>query len=113
MNHVDKIVTSIPMTELWDASRMLEATKERYVGPGDIEALLRTGPIQFVVANVGDRLRWIDKENCFIFWKNELREHLHDEGRPYLEDYPGAYFYFASEWHLEYGERVILLEKHH
>jgi hypothetical protein len=43
----------------------------------------------------------------------EVAPHLYQESKPYLDNYPGEYFYFATEWRLETGKEIIVLEKAH
>ena len=69
--------------------------------------------LRFVLANCGHKLRWESEEERFTFWKSEVRPHIVEETRLYLEDYPGGYCYRASEWHLGNGNRVVLLEMYH
>jgi hypothetical protein len=109
----ERVVTSLPLAELWDAAGTLQASKKRYLGSEDIKSLLRVGPIRFVVANVGDKLEWIEAKDCYSFWKQDVSQRLGAEGKVHLEDYPGQYFYFASEWRAESGETIVLLEKQH
>ncbi len=109
----ERLVNRMPLEELWDASRTVQAErKRRSISPDDIRELLRSGPVRFVVANVGHPLRWIGRDDCYQFWKDELRSRVCIEP-VYLEDYPGEHCYFASEWQLESGEMVILLEMAH
>ncbi len=83
-----------------------------YLDADDIKELLRDSLFAFVVADVGEKLRWIDLPDRFQFWKNEGKPHLYTRVRPYLVDYPNAYFYVASEWLIEPDQKAILLEKY-
>jgi hypothetical protein len=38
---------------------------------GDVRELLASGPVQFVVADVGVAPQWIRASECFDFWKQE------------------------------------------
>jgi hypothetical protein len=111
MNPDERVVISIPLVELWDDSGTLQATKVRSVDQEGLTDLLRLGPLRFVLASGGTKLQWMSKGECFDFWKNEAKPHIYSEDKPYLEDYPGEYIYWASEWQLPSGESVILLEK--
>jgi hypothetical protein len=89
----------------------------RYLERDDIKTLLREAgrtPI-IVVASLGHPLRWMTGNDAFDFWKIEASPRIGTpEGRNYLDDFPGEYFYFASEWCDESGSnRVIVLEHHH
>lgn len=68
----------------------------------------------FVLADIGSKLKWIDPDNCYQFWKEEIRERLAENpDKFYLNDFPDGYAYLASEWTSEDGEPIILLEKTH
>lgn len=110
-----KIVGSMPLEILWDASGFLQTTRGQYLTREDIQQLLKEGAKTFVVANPGDPLRWIPKKECFLFWKSEVKPHVSAsyKERYSLSDYPDGYFYVASEWLLASGEPIILLENMH
>lgn len=78
----------------------------------DILSVLQIRPVRFVEVNTGDPLRWIPSKRRFEFW-DSVRQNLHVSAKPYLEDYPGGFFYAASEWKGRDTERVIVLEKYH
>lgn len=107
-------VTSYPMETLWYIDgHDLPATRGKYLDADEIKDLLRRGVYRFAVIGVPIDLRWIDGVEIFDFWKNEARDHLRDEARLYLEDYPDEYFYRASEWTLPDGGTIILFEMYH
>jgi kynurenine formamidase len=108
-----RIVTQLPLDELWTDTHVLDSRRTRYLEQQEIRALLQAGPVQFVIADVGDKLHWIEQDRAYAFWKNEAKEHINSEQRAYLDDYPGEYCYFASEWLDSTGARIVLLEKHH
>ena len=81
----------------------------------EIAATLRNGPVQFVVADVGHKLRWIAPAECYEFWKSEVKPNLAIAGSwlP-LDNFPQAYCYMASAWEISGpSEHVIVLERHH
>ena len=51
MRTSDRIVVRLPLDELWDERGMLPARRGRWLGADDIRALLRAGPVAFVVAS--------------------------------------------------------------
>ena len=54
-------------------------------------------------------------ENCFEFWKSEIKPHLivnPAEGFS-VDDYPGEYAYIASEWIGDSKSPIVLLEMYH
>ena len=74
----------------------------------------RSGPVQFVIADVGQALRWIPESECFHFWKNEVNPHLAADAKTHLDDYAGEYFYRASEWKSRKSEApIVVLEIYH
>ena len=109
----DRVVVSLALTELWDERGPIRAEKQGTLESDAIKDLLRDGPARFVLANVGDKLKWLDKEECYTFWRDDAKHHLYNEAKPYLKQYPDEYFYLASAWQLDSGETIIVLEKHH
>ena len=94
-----RVVTSIPLIELWDAHGVLQIERGLAVDRERVTDLLRKGRVRFVLANCGDPLRWIPPDDCYRFWKEEAKSQLVE---PYafekgvrLEDRPGEY-YFAG-----------------
>lgn len=67
-----------------------------------------------MVAFVGDKPKWIPTEDCFRFWKSEVRDHVWDVGgggrQPY--EFPGRYAYGAEEWEADDGPPIIVLIKY-
>jgi hypothetical protein len=111
---VPRIVTRTPLTELWDSKGVLDARRAENGGENDIVRLLGDGS-SFVVAAVGQPLRWISESDRFDFWKVEVKCRLvapeTDEFR--LDDYPGNYCYVAAMWKCASTPAVIVLEVHH
>jgi hypothetical protein len=110
-----RIVTELPLKELWKDDGSACTRRIRYLTANDITELLRNSPVEFVIADVGQPLRWILPEKCYEFWKTDVRLHLASpENRVSLDDFPDAYCYFASEWESQVGTtKVIALEKTH
>ena len=109
-------VIRIPLSEVWDEQgKVVAIEREAHVSEDDIRDLLRAGPVQFVVANVGDRLEWVPDSQTYTFWKAEVRPHLADPSvQSYaLEDFPEDYFYLATRWRRKESKPLILLEIHH
>ena len=114
MDTIPKIVTEMPLTELWNGNGPLDARRGEYLGETDIVLLLRDGS-SFVVADVGLPLRWISEDDRFAFWKTEVKSRLvaPDADGFILDDYPGSYCYVATMWKCASTGPVIVLEKHH
>ncbi len=108
------IVTHLPLQELWRDDGFSTTARDRSLTQEDVRSLLASGPVQFVVVDVGAAPRWIPARECFHFWKTEAKPHLASEERVSLQDFPGEYCYFASQWDsIERSAPIIVLEKHH
>ena len=108
-----RIVTKLPLTELWDETGALPGERIRHLDGNLIRGLMGTGQVQFIVANCGAMLNWIPMQERFEFWK-AIRPQVADAGRPILiERFPNQTAYIASEWRGRTGECLILLETHH
>ena len=90
MDSAKRIVTTLPLQELWDDRGAIPAQKIRDLSRADIRELLRLGPVQFVVADLGE------KPSSDI----------------YLDEMPHQYAYSASEWNFDEGS-VVILERFH
>ncbi|UPK01522.1 hypothetical protein [Bradyrhizobium sp. 170] len=114
MDSAQKIVTQMPLVELWNADGLLDARRAENLGETDIKRLLRDGS-SFVVAEAGQPLRWISEGDRFAFWKTEVKCRLValDADGFCLGDYPGNYCYVASMWKCASSTSIIVLEKHH
>ena len=109
-----RVVTQLPLQELWNDDGPLTATRERSLTGTDIKTLLRAGPVQFVVADVGTKLVWISQADACRFRKDEVTSHVTTNSKVILDDYPGGYCYFASAWKRPKDPSIIvLLEKSH
>jgi hypothetical protein len=110
-----RAVIEIPMKEIWDQEGVIEATRDRYLSADDLKNMLKKFPVEFVIANAGDRLKSIPVYKCYEFWKSEVKSHLVScPDEPFrLEDFPGEYAYLASEWSGEIQTPIVLLEKYH
>lgn len=109
----ERIVTKMPLTELWDEIGTLTGKRIRDLDLSNVLELLRANSVQFVVADCGLKLRWIPTEQQFEFWKT-VRPQVADPVKPiYLRHFPNDTAYIASEWRGRAGERLILLERHH
>ena len=108
-----RIVTKMPLNEIWDDSGTLTGERIRYLDHNSLRELVRSGPVQFVVADPGSKLHWIPTEKRFEFWKM-ARPQIADTTKPILlGQFPNKTAYIASEWRGRAGECLVLLEKHH
>ena len=123
MTPAQRVVTTLPLTELWDASGPVAARRGLRVGDPDIRAMLQgTRLVQFVVAARGAPLRWVPLAEARAFWRFEVRPRivLADAVRFDGEAYPGRYCYVATRWAREgaegpegpEGPPLVVLERH-
>ena len=109
-----RIVTRLPLEELWSGARLISTIKVRDLNAEQVTELVRTLQVRFVVADVGAQLQWVPNNETYDFWKRECKPRLADpNAKVRLDDYAGAYCYFASEWKTYKGDMVILLSKVH
>jgi hypothetical protein len=115
MNLSERVVTEIPIKEIWDKDGTIEATRDSYLSADELRDMLRKFPVEFIIANVGEHLKSIPVHMCYEYWKSEVKEHLVSAPeKPFrLEDFPGEYAYVASEWSGEIQTPIVLLEKYH
>ena len=110
---MQRVVTLLPLADLWDDTGPVAATPVRDLTTADIRELLRVGPVRFVVADLGNPLRWVPVGECFRFWKAEVQSRVAGLGGASLNDFPGGYCYFAAEWGTAGRLPVVLLSVAH
>jgi len=108
-----RVVVQMPVRELWREDGFSTSTRKKSLSFHDIREFLASGTVQFVIADVGVALRWIPEGECFDFWKHEARLHLASDTKAALNEFPGGYCYFASQWEGETTAPLVLLEKSH
>jgi len=114
MNPGNRVVTAMPLQVLWTDDGELRAQRGRSLDREAIRELLRHGPVRFVIANVGERLRWVSLDDRFEFWKADVVPHLAESDGIRLDDFPDSMAYVASEWlAAETEPPIVLLETHH
>jgi hypothetical protein len=88
----------MPLEVLWRPDGRLIGPRGRLLPKSEIAELLRDGPVEFALADVGEELQWINPRDCYVFWKSEVRSHLAEIGSPIcLDRFPGGYCYTPSE----------------
>ncbi|GLK79089.1 hypothetical protein [Methylopila turkensis] len=106
-----RVVTSIPLDELWDEVGAF-GRRVAYLSVEEIKTRLRVSPMLFVEANVGDRLRWTSPDQCYERWK-QISLHIADPNSVFLEHFSGGWAFVASEWEGRLAEQMIVFEMHH
>ena len=75
--------------------------------------IIKSKPVVFVVANVGEKLNWVNHEESLKFWQSEVETHVVEEEEFVLDDFHSHYAYVASLWTSKFPLHLILLETHH
>jgi hypothetical protein len=120
MDTANRIVTQLPLPELWDTRGPLTATRQRPLAAGEVAAFLRVNPLppsaRFVIADVGQPLHWFDCKAMLVFWRETARVRIVEPAEQgfRLEDFAGEFCYLASEWYEEGAEApIVVLEQYH
>ena len=115
MNASLRIVTRTPLQDLSRSDGSLLESCQKALSVEDIRELLRAGAVEFVIADTGSALKWIPVAECHAFWKNEAKVRVQDPtAKARREEFPGEYFYLASQWRdAESASPIVLLEKYH
>ncbi len=110
-----KIVTRLPLAGLWRDSGPVNATRVRDLSSSDVRNLLVMGAVQFVVVDVGLKPRWIDLQDCYRFWMDEVHSHFAEPTSDKTAvQIANVYCYWASEWRSdEIDEPIVVLELRH
>ena len=99
MNPENRIVIRIPVEKLWNDQTELDLERVSYLSKMELLQMLRNGQVQFVLADIGKKLMWIDQSSCYSFWKTEIQPHFVDNpARIFLYQFPNKYAYLASQW---------------
>ena len=114
MNNANRTVTKIPLTELWKVDQELMAERKRFLNKNEIKDIIKISKVEFVIADIGLKLNWLDVDDCYHMWKSNIEKHVANnfEGIE-IESFPDSYAYIASEWKGSSGNPIILLEKLH
>ena len=115
MSTASKIVTHLPLRELWRADGFTTTSRGEWLAKEDIASLLQLGRVQFVVVDVGVSPQWIDLQDCHDFWKREVKPHLAaPDSKVILAEFLDNYCYLASKWDSEQSAGpIVVLEKSH
>jgi hypothetical protein len=118
MKTSERVAIAIPMKAIWQEDGSSVTERLASLSVPEIAELLRSGPVRFVVADVGKPLQWIPLGRCFEFWKTEVKHNVCGcESNLPLDAYPESYCFAASLWkniaEPASAQPIILLEKHH
>ena len=96
MNPHERVVVSLPLSELFDSNGPVAA---RHVGNlllEQIRELLGAGPVRLVVVEPGSRPHGVPTHESFAFWKREIVGNVAAGERVDPRALPRGYCYFAS-----------------
>ena len=114
MDITNKIVTKIPLECLWTEEEELDFERQKYLNGEEIKEILKAGPVRLIVADVGQKLKWIPLDKCFERYKKEIKEHIIDHLENIdLEKFKYNFAYIASLWTDKANKKVVVLEQVH
>ena len=108
----EPVINRLPLSRL--PPPLAAARRIRDLTAAEVRELLRNGPVRFAVAMMLSPFQVVPERQCYEFWESEVQAHLvadPDSGAT-LEDFPGGYCYFASEWS-DGGSPIVLLSAAH
>ncbi len=106
----ERIVTQLPLTTLWTDQEDLKVVREKYLDKQAIRELLKQTQVEFVIADISKKLKWIPVDQCYEFWKGEIQDYIADNNEKF---HLNGYAYIASLWTSRNEQPIILLEKNH
>ena len=114
MPTAQRSVTILPLPEVWDSSGALPLTSGEQLDRSAVEALLRSGSVRLVVADVGKPLEWVPPDEARSLWRSEVSERLVSPDRKaFLDDFTDSYCYRAHAWVDGAGAvSAVVLERH-
>ena len=78
-----RVVTKMPLTEIWDDSGTLNGERIKYLDESTLRELVGSSCVQFIVAYPGLKLDWIPTEKRFEFWKT-IRPQIADPAKQFI-----------------------------
>jgi len=80
------------------SARVLANHSVKNLDQTELVELLRTGPVQFLVADPGLKLRWIPTPQRFEFWKTVQPQIAHPDKPICRAQFPNETAHIASQW---------------
>ena len=109
-----RIVTKIPLEELWTDSAILSHKRQKYLTERQAFDLILASKTPIAIASCGLRLSWIQPNDTLNAFKQQIRGRIvNDPDRIVLEEYEEEWCYLASEWVNAEGGKILLLETFH
>lgn len=114
MTQAQRIVTKIPLDELWTDSEIVSYKRQEYLTERQVQELVFKGDIAVAEASCGLKLSWVSPNSAIEFYKKQIKGHIvNDPDRIILADYEDEWCYLASLWSSADGQKAILLETYH
>jgi hypothetical protein len=107
----ERLVIRLPLDELWTSDGPVDARRGRQVGAERIKEILRKRTAVFARADIGFPLTWYRGPDAAAFWR-VAKPNLSEGAAAYLDQFPGGFCYFATEWASAHGP-VVSFEKSH
>lgn len=79
-----------------------------------LERLFKEAPggVHFWITTMFDEvIERIPPNQCFRFWKREVKQRLLEDGVFLREHWPGQYAYLAQEWRTPFPEPLVQLKR--
>lgn len=76
----------------------------------DVRALVRSGPVRFIVEEDSGPLRQVPEWEWEAFWAAEVQDHVGNPLRASPGRFKGGYFFFAEGW-TDGGTPIVLLSR--
>jgi len=109
-----RIVTNLPIDELWTDSAILEYERKEYLTERQVQEIILQGKIAVVEASCGLKLSWVSPDQTLDFFKSKVKGHVADDPKIIsLADFESNWCYLPSKWVNLDGQEVILLETYH
>lgn len=114
MEHSKKIVTSIPIDKFWTYEEDVDVSGERYLTKREIQEILNSYPVEFVVVDIGKEIQWISVDKYYEFRESKAKKNIaEDYSNIETDKFPNEFAFVASEWNGNIQTPLILLEKYH
>ena len=109
-----RIVTRLPLDELWGDDGPLEASRGAALDAGQVIGYLREGA-DGVMASIGAPLRWMRGARLYDWWKREAKPRLLDPAAQAwrLDELPDERGWLATAWTVGDSGHTLVFEQHH
>jgi hypothetical protein len=109
---MEKVVSQIPLKKIWKNELPLQFERGNYLSKQELTDFLSEEVLEFVIADMNEKLMWFNRDEFLSLWKKDVKNHLANSSRFSLEEFENNYCYLASVWKLD-EKKIIVLEKYH